>query len=103
MREAISAWHSRHLNAGFPVEISWQAAQSVMPLRDRCARDSGPGEIWAVPGIEIHKTHTTIHPRSFRLAKVTVSGVTQVSRTVTVASPPLMAEVRNSPALPATK
>src|SRR5580658_7484052 len=104
MRQAISAWHSRHLNAGFPVEISWQAAQSAMPLRDRWARDSAPGEIWAERGSAIHKIHTTIHPRRFLLAWVAVSGVTQMSRTVMVASrPPRMAEVRNSSALRATK
>src|ERR1700692_2899023 len=71
MREAISAWQSRHLNAGFPVEISWTAVQPVMPLRDRWARDRGPGEIWAETGIEIPQPHTTVHSRSFLMARVT--------------------------------
>jgi hypothetical protein len=40
-----------------------------MLLIDWCARESEPGEIWAVNGIEIEKILSTMHPRSIGFAR----------------------------------
>ena len=86
MRHAISLWHSRHLNVGCPIESSWQVVQLVMPLMDWCARESGPGEIWAAAGTEVHKILSTIHPRSLGFARVETFSTRAVFETAVFAS-----------------
>src|SRR5436853_1010316 len=47
IRPPMSLWHSRHLKLAAPAPSLWQLVHCVAPLRDWCARDSGPGEICA--------------------------------------------------------
>ncbi len=46
IRWTISVWHSTHLKRRFPPASRWQEVHLVVPLRNWCGRDSGPGEIW---------------------------------------------------------
>src|SRR5215469_1902187 len=69
MRDAISVWHSRHLNSASPPPRLWQSVQWVGPSSDLWARDSGPGEICAQE-VPIN-SHTTLNKVAVahRLAK----------------------------------
>jgi hypothetical protein len=86
MRQAISVWQSRHLNVRCPVETSWHVVQFVMPLIDWWARDSGPGEIWAAAGINVHTIVKTIHPRNLVFVKVKTRAPKHEFETVVLAS-----------------
>ena len=85
---------------GCPVESSWQVVQSVMPLIDWCARESGPGEICAAAVIEEHKILNTTHPRIPGLERVRTLFARRVYETVTFASTEwLISDLCNSSAL----
>src|ERR1700681_3090927 len=82
MRHTISVWQSRHLNVGCPVESSWQVVQSVTPLIDWCARESGPGDIWAAAGMRVHKIVKAIHPKSPGFGRVRILSTRRMFETV---------------------
>ena len=71
---------------GCPVESSWQVVQSVRPLIDLWARESGPGEIWAAAGLEVHKIVNNIHPRSPGIGREQIASTMRMFETVVFAS-----------------
>ena len=67
---------------GLPAETSWHATQSVTPLIDWCARESGPGEICAIAGFEVDRKLNTIHPRMSDFERLQRALTMQVIATV---------------------
>jgi hypothetical protein len=67
---------------------------------DLCARESGPGEIWAAAGIEIHKIVNTIHPKNAGIVTVQIASTMRVFETVVFVSvQQRIADFRNRSAL----